>query len=52
MYEQGLISKDSIDKSFNGWLASMKVRNARKSVYSMKMLYKKLFMKGETNNDR
>lgn len=46
MYQQGILSIDAINKSFGGWLASMKIRTARKTVYSMKCLYNKLFMKG------
>jgi hypothetical protein len=46
MHNEGRLSIEAINTSFNGWLESMRIRTARKTVYSMKCLYKKLFMKG------
>ena len=46
LLEKETINNVTINESFQSWLGSMKYRTARKTVYSMKCLYNKLFMKG------
>jgi retron-type reverse transcriptase len=46
LFEKGILNSETINGSFQSWLGSMKYRTARKTVYFMKCLYNKLFMKG------
>lgn len=49
LFNQGILTLEAINISFNGWLASMKPRNAKRTVASMKLLYNNLFnLKGES----
>ena len=50
-YLAGDLSIETINQSFKSWLGSMKYKTARKSVYNTKLLYDKLFTKGEKKND-
>lgn len=50
LYEKGVMTLDDIKTSYVSWRGSMKHKNARKTVYSMDMLFKKLFEK-ENEND-
>lgn len=53
LYEQGVLPLETIEQSFNSWCGSMKYRDARKTVYKMKLLYNKLFKtKGEKDDTR
>ena len=53
LYEKGIIGLETIKGSFQSWLGSMKYRTARRTVYTMKCLYNKLFnAKGEENDRR
>ena len=53
LYEQGVLSIETVHQSFKSWCGSMKYRDARKTVYKMKLLYEKLFTtKGEKNDTR
>lgn len=45
LYEQDILPFETIEQSFQSWLGSMKRRDARRTVYNMKMLYSMLFTK-------
>lgn len=45
LYIKGILKIEDIIQSFNSWLGSMKHRNARRTVFNMNKLYRKLFTK-------
>lgn len=43
LFKNGDLTIDEVRQSYESWKGSMKYKNARKSVYSMEKLYKKIF---------
>lgn len=43
LVQQGVLSFEAVNTSYQSWRGSMKHRNARKTVYSMDLLFNKLF---------
>lgn len=49
LFKGKILSISDIKQSYQSWKGSMKYRNARKTVYNMDKLYKKLFERGNEN---
>jgi len=45
LVDKGIMKIEEVKQSFSSWRGSMIHRNARKTIYSMEKLYKKLFVK-------
>lgn len=50
LYEAGVLTLDEILQSYNSWRGSMVHRNARKTIFNMDKLYKKLFERSKEDD--